>query len=146
MNLKNATILITGASGGIGEALVRAFDRERSNIVMASRNKARLDAIASGLHSAWVIQADLSDPDQAMAMIDNTVGHFGRIDVLINNAASIIVTDTVNVSPEDLETAFRTNVVSPVMAIRQSLKYMKEQGSGVIINIGSPGFMMGVPF
>jgi NAD(P)-dependent dehydrogenase (short-subunit alcohol dehydrogenase family) len=90
--------------------------------------------------------ADLDDPSAAIRMIDETVERYGRLDILINNAACIIVAPAEEVQAEDLLKAFRTNLVSPVFAAQCALKYFRKQGEGHIINIGSPGFMMGVPF
>jgi NAD(P)-dependent dehydrogenase (short-subunit alcohol dehydrogenase family) len=102
--------------------------------------------ISSQLHHAFVLEADLNNVDQAMSMIDKTIEHYGRIDILINNAASIIVVPSETVSSEDLLQAFRTNLLSPVAATQRAIGFMKKQGGGHIINIGSPGFMMGIPY
>jgi NAD(P)-dependent dehydrogenase (short-subunit alcohol dehydrogenase family) len=142
----NKVVLITGASGGIGEATARAFDREGAKLVLVSRRKEKLDEIASGLKDAFVIEADLNDPAAAVGMIDEAVKRYGRLDILINNAASIIVAHSEEVDPEDLVKAFRTNLVAPVVASQTALRYFQKQGTGQIINIGSPGFMMGIPF
>jgi len=74
------------------------------------------------------------------------VKRFGRLDILINNAASIIVARSEEVLAEDLLKAFRTNLIAPVVASQCALKQFRIQGSGHIINIGSPGFMLGIPF
>jgi NAD(P)-dependent dehydrogenase (short-subunit alcohol dehydrogenase family) len=79
-------------------------------------------------------------------MVRRAVDHFGRIDVLVNNAASIIVAKADNVQPEDLLSAFSTNLVAPVAATQEAILFMRKQGRGHIINIGSPGFMLGIPF
>ncbi len=146
MKLKDKNILITGASGGIGEAVALAFGHEGAKVVLVARRKEKLEAIASRLQDAYVIEADLSDPSAAISMIDETVKRYGRLDILINNAACIIVSRSENVLPDDLMLAFRTNLVAPVVASQTALKYFSKQGNGHIINIGSPGFMMGIPF
>lgn len=146
LRFNNKVVLITGASGGIGEATARAFDGEGAKIVLVSRRKEKLDKLASGLKDAYVIEADLSDPAAVVRMIAETVRRYGRLDILINNAASIIVAHSEEVDPEDLVKAFRTNLVAPVLASQTALGYFSKQGSGQIINIGSPGFMMGIPF
>ena len=102
--------------------------------------------MASRLQDAWVIVADLDNPLAAVRMIDETVEKYGRLDILINNAACIIVAPSEEVQREDLLKAFRTNLVAPVVAAQCALKYFRKQGNGHIINIGSPGFMMGIPF
>lgn len=144
--LRDKVVLITGASGGIGEAAALAFGNEGAKIVLVSRRKEKLEAIASRLNDAFVIQADLCDPQEAVRMIDETVRRYGRLDILINNAACIIVAHSEEVRQEDLVKAFQTNLVAPVVASQCALKYFNRQGNGHIINIGSPGFMMGIPF
>ncbi len=139
-------IVITGASGGIGEALARAFDDEGGRIVLVSRREENLRVLASGLRDSLVIPGDLSEETACHDIIERTIAHYGRLDILINNAASIIVVPSVSVRTEDLLKAFRTNLCGPVILTQQAIKYMQKQGSGQIINIGSPGFMMGIPF
>jgi NAD(P)-dependent dehydrogenase (short-subunit alcohol dehydrogenase family) len=144
--LKDKVVLVTGASGGIGEAIALAFGNEGAKVVLVSRRKEKLEAIASRMQDAFVIEADLEDPLAAVRMIDETVMRYGRLDILVNNAACIIVASSEMVVPEDLLKAFRTNLIAPVVATQTALQYFRKQGTGHIINIGSPGFMMGIPF
>jgi NAD(P)-dependent dehydrogenase (short-subunit alcohol dehydrogenase family) len=146
MNLTNKVVLLTGASGGIGEATALAFDKEGCRVAIASRNTEKLGALARLMHNPLVIPADLSDLEQARKMVDTAVEYFGRIDILINNAASIIVSPAETVSSEDLLQAFTVNMVSPAAATQRAVMYMKQSGGGHIINVGSPGFMLGIPF
>jgi len=146
LRLKDKVILVTGASGGIGEAVALAFGREGAKVVLVSRRREKLEAVASSMQDPFVIEADLGDPSLAGRMIDETVKRYGRLDILVNNAASIIVVPSEIVGPDDLLKAFRTNLISPVVAAQCALNYFRKQGTGHIINIGSPGFMMGIPF
>lgn len=145
MKIDGAVILITGASSGIGKAAALAFDRAGARVAMAARRKKNLDENAAHMRDALALPTDLSDPKEAVAMVEKTVRHFGRIDVLINNAAAIIVSRADEVKPEDLVRSFMTNVVGPVAATNRAVEFMRAQGYGHIINVGSPGFMIGVP-
>ena len=146
MDLKGKVVVITGASGAIGAAAARAFDREGSRVVMASRKTSAMEETARSLRDPLVLAVDLSDEDQARNMILQTVDHFGRLDILVNNAASIIVDHSGNVTLGDLLYAFRTNLTGPVAATKEAIRHMRKQGGGHIINVGSPGFLMGIPF
>jgi len=146
MKLNDKIVLITGASSGLGAATALAFDRAGAKVAIAARRKEKLDVLAAKMKSALVLVVDLTDEDQARKMIDDTVAYFGKIDVLINNAACIIVSAAENVTSDDMLKAFRTNLIGPMVATQQALKYMRKQGGGHIINVGSPGFMVGVPF
>ena len=146
MKLRNKVVLVTGASGGIGQAAAVAFAREGAKVVLVSRRKEMLEALASRMQDAYVIEADLGDPSASARMIDKTVERYGQLDILVNNAACIIVVPSEDVQPDDLLKAFRTNLISPVVAAQCALEYFRKQGKGHIINIGSPGFMMGIPY
>ena len=146
MTLINKVVLISGASGGIGAATAQAFAKAGSRVAITSRRKEKMEAFSSAFPSMLVITADISDRSQAAGIVDRTLEHFGRIDILINNAASIIVTPSASVDPDDLESAFRTNLTGPIIATLRAAEIMKKQGGGHIINVGSPGFMMGIPF
>lgn len=146
MNKNKQVVLITGASGGIGAAAAIAFDKEDYNVAIAARNKDKLNKLAKKLKNPLVLVTDLSIINDAIKMVDMVVDNFGKIDLLINNAASIIVSPAEQVKPEDLTYAFNVNLTSAVVATQQAVKHMKSQGKGHIINIGSPGYMMGIPF
>jgi NAD(P)-dependent dehydrogenase (short-subunit alcohol dehydrogenase family) len=145
MKLENAVVLVTGASSGIGRAIALAFDAEGSRVAVAARREDKLNQTAKDMKNPLVLPTDLSDYNQAADMVDKTVRHFGRIDILINNAASIIVSRSDELSPDDMLRAYRTNVISPITAANKAVSYMRKQGRGHIINVGSPGFMIGIP-
>jgi short-subunit dehydrogenase len=146
LDLTQKVILITGASSGIGAAAALAFDRAGARVAIAARRKEKLEALAAQMHEPLVVPVDLSDENQSREIVTKVAVHFGRIDVLINNAASIIVSKSDVVSSEDLHVAFQTNLVAPVASTQEAIRYMQKQGGGHIVNIGSPGFMMGIPF
>lgn len=139
-------ILITGASSGIGAATALAFSRLGARVAIAARRKERIEQLAEKMGECLVLQADISREEEAQRMVRDTVQHFGRLDILVNNAAAIIVSPADLVSTEDLLYAFRTNLTGPVAATQEAFIQMRKQGAGHVINVGSPGFMMGIPF
>ena len=145
MNVEGAVVLITGASSGIGKAVALAFDRAGARVAMAARRRENLEENATRMKNPLIIPTDLSDERQAEEMVDRTVGHFGRIDVLINNAAAIVVSRADEVATDDLIRSFKTNLIGPLRATNRAVGFMRKQGRGHIINIGSPGFMLGIP-
>jgi len=146
LDLTNKVILLTGASSGIGAATALALDAAGVKVAIAARRKEKLDALAMRMHNPLVIAVDLCNAASATEMVRKVVDHFGRIDVLINNATSIIVARSDAVQPADLVSAFTTNLIAPVAATQEAIRFMRRQGGGHVINIGSPGFMMGIPF
>ena len=145
-DLSKKIILITGASSGIGAAIALALDAAGAKVAIAARRKEKLDELAARMNDPLVIPVDLTNETLVREMVRSVVARFGRIDVLINNAASIIVAKSDAVKPGDLLTAFTTNLIAPVVATQEAISHMHKQGGGHVINIGSPGFMMGIPF
>ena len=144
--IDNKVVIITGASGGIGQATAWAFSNAGARVVLVARRLELLGQLALKLKDAFVIQADLSLEEECRKIIDLTLSHYGRIDILINNAASIIVSTSESVGRKDLLGAFTTNLLGPVTTTQEVIPHMLKQGGGHIINIGSPGFMMGIPY
>ncbi|MCX6285786.1 MAG: SDR family NAD(P)-dependent oxidoreductase [Bacteroidetes bacterium] len=146
MDLRDKVVIITGASAGIGRATALAFNRSGAKIVLVARRAEILREIASTMHDPLVLHADLSKEEDCRMVIMQTISRFGRIDILINNAASIIVSPSEKVNRDDLIQAFTTNLLGPVTATQAVIPHMISQGGGHIINVGSPGFMMGIPY
>src|SRR5688572_18370934 len=85
---QDKVVLITGASMGVGEGLARAFAAEGARVAIAARSADKLAALAKSLPGeALAIVADMSEPEQVRAMVEKTAAHFGRLDILVNNAA-----------------------------------------------------------
>jgi short-subunit dehydrogenase len=146
MDVIKKVVLITGASAGIGAATAKVFDKAGAKLAIAARRREKLEDVASELHDALILETDLSDEAKVVEMVDATIHHFGRIDILINNAAAIIVSPAETVSSQDLLQALETNLIAPVIATQRTIQFMKTKEGCHIINVGSPGFMIGIPF
>jgi NADP-dependent 3-hydroxy acid dehydrogenase YdfG len=94
-SLKNTVALVTGASSGIGEATARSLAAAGATVVLAARRLDRLEALASELDAAGahslVLEADITDPDQAAGIVEATVAELGRLDTVINNAGVMLL-------------------------------------------------------
>jgi len=146
MGILDKVVIITGASGGIGKAAALAFNKAGAKTVLVARRAEVLGEIASTMKDTLVLPADLSSEEDCRMVISQAVSSFGRVDILINNAASIIVSASEDVSRDDLMKAFTTNLLGPVTLTQAVIPHMLGRGGGHIINVGSPGFMMGIPF
>ncbi len=145
-SLSSKVILITGATGGIGEAAARAFHAAGASLALSGRNLTKLQELAEALPGSLILPADLSNTEEAQSLVMKCAQHFQRLDILINNAASIIVTPALAENEKDLLHAFHSNVLGPLALIREAIPLMKANDGGVIINVGSPGFMIGIPY
>lgn len=148
MRIEGATIFVTGASSGIGQALAPLLAERGATIGIAARRAERLEETLAlcRVHTPgsrlWVV--DLSDVDAAVALVHDAWAAFGAIDCLVNNAAvgkRKVVTDH---TPEDLEVVMRTNFMSPIRMNLAVLPLMIERGSGTIVNVASGGGRFGI--
>ena len=139
--LKDKIAIVTGGSRGIGAACSRrlAADGARVAIVYRSDEKSArsvADAIQKDGGKASIFQADVSDPAAVKRMVNSVVDAFGRIDVLVNNAA-ILETRTIDkIDPEHFERVFATNVSSVVFTIQAAVPHFPKAG-GHVVNFAS---------
>jgi 3-oxoacyl-[acyl-carrier protein] reductase len=135
MLLPDKVALVTGAGRGIGAEVARLFAREGARVAVhyrASREAA--EALAQEI-GGFPVQADLTDPQAATAMVEAAVAHFGRLDVLVNNAASFASDLTFEAATwEDFAREFAGVVGATVNPTHAAVPHMTRQGGGRIIN------------
>jgi NADP-dependent 3-hydroxy acid dehydrogenase YdfG len=142
-DLMGRTILVTGASSGIGEAMAKLFSREGARLVLAARRQARLEVLADELRAAHgsevlVVPVDVANRASVEEALGNIPGEFGEIDVLVNNAGLSRGLEPLHLGdPDDWEEMIRTNVSGLLHVTRQILPGMVRRGRGDILNIGS---------
>lgn len=147
MRLENKSVVVTGASSGMGKAIVETFAREGANIVAVARRKERLEELAESLKDApgrvVIFQGDISLKDVNEAMIDLAVKEFGRLDVVINNAGIMDdMSPMADVTDEMYNKVMSVNLYGPMCAMRKAVQVFLEQGNGGnIVNVVSVGAM-----
>ncbi len=131
--------IVTGGAAGIGLGIVQGLLDDGMNVLAADRNPEACDAARRLLEgrSAHVMEADMADEEQVREVMDEALVHFGRIDLLCNNAGVRHVAPLADISLSDWQESFRVNVDAALLGARAVLPAMREQGSGVIVNIGS---------
>jgi len=147
MDLQGKTVIVTGASAGIGDATARAFYAAGSNVVLASRNEAALARLAKqlGEDRTLVVRTDVTQRDQVENLIDRTVERFGRLDILINNAGVGLMGSVADFDPEAFEQLFRVNMMGPLYGMQAAVRAMRKTGGGMIVNISSGTSRMVLP-
>jgi short-subunit dehydrogenase len=106
-----------------------------------------LEALARSLPTeAVAVETDMSRPAEVRALIEQTVQHFGRIDLLINNAAVGMYASVADMKPEQFEHLVATNWLGPVHAIQAAVPHLRKQGGGQIINISSVAGKVAIPW
>ena len=147
-SLDEQVVVITGGGTGLGLEMVRHLARAGANLVIAGRRTGPIEGAAAEVRilgrDAIAVPTDVSDSAQADALIAAATEHFGRVDVLINNAALVsdsIPTPIWDITDEDWNAALDVNLTGSFYCARAASKPMVEQGKGKIINVAS-GFGM----
>ncbi len=139
--MERKVAIVTGSSSGIGEAIARRFAKEDAAVVINSVESVDMGrAVAADLPNAIYVRADVSDDRQARALVAETLEHFGRLDVVVNNAGTTRVIDHADleaVTSDDWTTILGTNVVGPWQVIRAAAPALASTGDGAVVNISS---------
>jgi|WetSurMetagenome_2_1015567.scaffolds.fasta_scaffold274907_2 short-subunit dehydrogenase len=139
MDIHDKIVVITGASKGIGAATARAFVKSGAKVVLAARSVDLLDKLVAelGADHAWSVWTDMTHYDDVAALMQRTVDHFGRIDIVVNNAGVGLAGDVASLSIQSLKDVLELNLFGPLYAIQEAVSHMKNSGGGLIINISS---------
>ena len=150
VDLRGQVVVITGGSRGLGLAMAEAFVAEGALPVICARNAedledARQRLLAQGAADVLALPADVRDREQVEQMVETTLRHFGRIDIVVNNAGTIMVGPLETQTLADFEDTMATMYWGTVYASLAALPQMRRQGSGRIVNITSIGGKVSVP-
>ncbi len=133
--------LITGAGRGIGRATARHFAAQGYHVAICARTVSQIQATAQSISaqggSVLGMRCDVSSAADVGALFDATMEHFGRVDVLINAAATLVKQPFAEMSIKTWDTVMATNLRGAVLCCRRAFDIMIPQGGGVIINISS---------
>jgi len=134
------SVIVTGASSGLGAHIARRLVRDGVRVVATARRTGRLNALADELSAGpgriVPVTVDVTDTGEIERMVSTAVEMFGGIDALVNNAGAEVQGPIEELVEGDFETMLRTNVVAPYLCTRAALPYLRERG-GVVVNIGS---------
>ncbi|WP_207538637.1 SDR family NAD(P)-dependent oxidoreductase [Sabulicella rubraurantiaca] len=146
MELKGAVALVTGGNGGLGQRIVHALAREGAHIaVVYARSRDQAEGVAQDLRSQHGVEAeafacDLADPAAIEALVDAVRQRFGRIDILVNDAAynlAIPFPDLDSLTLEVWDRIMTVNLTGPMLLTKAVAPVMKAQGQGRVVNIAS---------
>jgi 3-oxoacyl-[acyl-carrier protein] reductase len=140
-SLKDKVALVTGASQGIGRATALALAEAGAKVAIAARNTEKLASLASEIAAtggeALAVPMDVADAAQVKTGFQQLLGRFGKLDILVNNAAITRDTLALRMKLEDWDAVLRTNLTGAHLCIQQALGTMLKQRAGRIINISS---------
>ena len=143
-------VFITGASRGLGFILARQLAQQNARLAICARSEAELERAKSQLQQKYAaevlcIPCDVTDPHQMRQAVEQVVQHYGRIDVLINNAGEIVVSPLQNNSLQDFDQLMKVHFYGPLYAMQAAIPFMQKEGEGRIVNISSIGGRLSVP-
>ena len=140
-SLKDKVALVTGASQGIGRDTALALAEAGAKVAVAARNEEKLSALVADIVAAggtgFAVKMDVADAEQVKAGFKQVLEKFGRLDILVNNAAITRDGLAIRMKPDDWEAVLRTNLTGAHLCIQQSLHTMMKARAGRIINISS---------
>ena len=134
------TIIITGASAGVGAACARAFATQKANLVLVARGQQGLDIIEEELSAqtkVLTVAMDVSNVEQCLALLVKAEEEFGTVDVLVNNAGMHSRGDLETVDPADVGAMVDINIRAPLVLSCAAIPYLRRAGGGGIVMVGS---------
>ncbi len=153
-NISGKVAIITGASRGIGQSIAEEFAKAGAKVVLASRKQEELDKVAQSIKEAGgdalAVAAHTGQKETLKHLVEKTVAHYGRVDILVNNAATNPHFGNILDAEDSLwMKTIEVNVMGNVWLCQAVVPYMKQNGGGKIINIASivglnPGEFQGI--
>jgi 3-oxoacyl-[acyl-carrier protein] reductase len=142
MNLKGATVLVSGGSNGIGLAIAKTLGQAGARVAITGRDEKRLTAAANAI-GAHPVRADVAREADVLRSYQEVFQAFGHLDVLVNNAGFGVLKPLVEMDLASFSQVFATNVTGAMLMAREAARHFIERKSGHIINIGSTAAVRG---
>jgi len=149
MSIPGKVVVVTGASMGIGEAIVQRFLREHASVVLTSRDRARVEAArerAGVPGRTLALVCDVTVRAQIEALLASAIERFGRVDVWVNNAGFGLVDSVEHMDMAACRRMFDTNLFGAIECMQVVSPLLKQQRSGAIINVSSIAGLISVPY
>lgn len=141
VNLIGRVALITGASRGIGRSIALLLGQSGVNLAVNARTEESLSVLKEDLNSygidVLICPGDLQDPITPSIIIKKTINHFGRLDILINNAGIALAKPLIETTVEEWDTMMAVNARAPFLLTKEAIPYLKRSDIATIINISS---------
>ena len=145
MEIENRTVIVTGASSGIGRALARLLSEKGARVALVARSGEKLKALSKELPQSLAIPADMTVRADIERAVNKTTDHFGGIDILVNNAGRGYDSPVEKIDLGTFRSILELNVLGPVTAMQLVIPVMRSRGGGMIVNVTSGTALMYLP-
>jgi NADP-dependent 3-hydroxy acid dehydrogenase YdfG len=146
VEIADRIIIITGASSGIGRATAEHLSGLGAQLVLASRDADALRDLETELPGSVAVPTDVTEPDEAARLVEETVARFGRVDVLVNNAGRAMAKPVEHIDLAEYSQLLELNVLAPLRLMQLVIPRMREHGGGQIVNMSSQASTKNIPF
>jgi short-subunit dehydrogenase len=150
MDITNKSIVLTGASRGIGREIALAFARKGGRLVLGGRDAQALDATSNAVEQAGgqatTVPGDVTDANWRKKVVQVAVEQYGDLDILINNAGVVSAGFLEHLSDDDIDQQLQINLVAPIQLTRAALPALRKSRSAAIVNLSSIFGLVGMPF
>jgi NAD(P)-dependent dehydrogenase (short-subunit alcohol dehydrogenase family) len=146
MEIKGKVIIVTGASSGIGLAVARRLTDHGARVVLAARDEERLRELEKELDGSMAVPTDVTDAEQAAALVGRAAGELGGVDVLVNCAGRAMARPVEGIDLEEYRELLELNLVAPLRLLQLAIPPMRQQGGGAIVNVSSQASTKHLPF
>jgi NAD(P)-dependent dehydrogenase (short-subunit alcohol dehydrogenase family) len=140
-DLRDRVAIVTGGSRGLGRAMALGLAEAGAAVVIASRKKDSCDAVVAEVEAlgarALAVATRMQEPADITALVDATVEHFGRLDIVINNAGTVLDRGLDGVDASSFVGAMSTNLLGPLLLVQAARTHLAVSGKGAVLNIAS---------
>jgi NAD(P)-dependent dehydrogenase (short-subunit alcohol dehydrogenase family) len=148
LDFAGRSVVVTGASSGLGVAFAQAFAEAGADVVLGARRVEKLERVADSVRSTGrrvhTVATDVADPDQCQRLVDEAMAKFGRVDVLVNNAGVALTAPAESVTEEEWDTALDVNARGAFFLAQALGRGMLARGCGRIVNVTSQAALGGL--
>jgi NAD(P)-dependent dehydrogenase (short-subunit alcohol dehydrogenase family) len=148
-SLEGKVAVVTGSGRGLGRAIAKGMAQAGAAVVTSSRNAAEAQSAADDIVAAGgraiAVPADVSDPKACIALVEQTVAAFGRLDIMACNAGVLVANPADKATPEELDQTLRINIGGVMYCAQAAAKQMERQGGGAIVVTSSNASLVAFP-
>ena len=137
MDLNGKTVLLTGASDGIGAAAARIFHRRGARLVLVARREDALERVAAEAGDAVAVVGDVTKPEVRARAVESALARYGRLDVLVNNAGVGMYVPAYRADMAQVRGMYELNVFAVLELVQLAVPHMRAAGGGMIVNVSS---------